>query len=340
MRKADSKMIVRSRLWHARKALLIFGGAMALAAGTFVTGAASPASAATSLPCDIYAAGGTPCVAAHSTTRALYARLQRPALPGPALVGRRHHGHRHAQPRAATPTPPRRTRSAPARPAPSRSSTTSPPRHNDLTDRRPAAAAGAARQSARTRPRCRSRSAATRSTASTCAAGTGYRNNATTGIATGGQPEGMYMVAERHARQQRLLLRLRQRRDQQPRHRQRPHGRHLLRHHRAGSPRAPAPARGSWPTWRTACSPAATAPTPTNHRQQQRVRHRHAQEQRHDHVRDQGRQRAVRRPDHLVQRSAAQRSAATTRCTRRAPSSWASAATTATAPPARSSKAS
>ncbi|MEW1838902.1 arabinofuranosidase catalytic domain-containing protein, partial [Nonomuraea angiospora] len=24
-------------------------------------------------PCDIYASGGTPCVAAHSTTRALYA---------------------------------------------------------------------------------------------------------------------------------------------------------------------------------------------------------------------------------------------------------------------------
>jgi len=39
MRKADSKMTVRSRLRHARKALLIFGAAMALAAGTFVTGA-------------------------------------------------------------------------------------------------------------------------------------------------------------------------------------------------------------------------------------------------------------------------------------------------------------
>jgi len=30
------------------------------------------AQAATSEPCDIYAAGGTPCVAAHSTVRALY----------------------------------------------------------------------------------------------------------------------------------------------------------------------------------------------------------------------------------------------------------------------------
>jgi hypothetical protein len=34
--------------------------------------AAAPAQAATQGPCDIYAAGGTPCVAAHSTTRALY----------------------------------------------------------------------------------------------------------------------------------------------------------------------------------------------------------------------------------------------------------------------------
>jgi hypothetical protein len=33
----------------------------------------TPAMAAGSLPCDIYAAGGTPCVAAHSTTRALFA---------------------------------------------------------------------------------------------------------------------------------------------------------------------------------------------------------------------------------------------------------------------------
>ena len=31
---------------------------------------------------------------------------------------------------------------------------------------------------------------------------------------------------------------------------------------------APAPARGSWPTWRTACSPAATATTPANPTQQ------------------------------------------------------------------------
>jgi hypothetical protein len=37
------------------------------------TPTASNGGPATSLPCDIYAAGGTPCVAAHSTTRALFA---------------------------------------------------------------------------------------------------------------------------------------------------------------------------------------------------------------------------------------------------------------------------
>ncbi|MEU5265788.1 arabinofuranosidase catalytic domain-containing protein [Amycolatopsis sp. NPDC021455] len=45
--------------------------AAVLAAGA-VAGTATASQAATQGPCDIYAAGGTPCVAAHSTTRALY----------------------------------------------------------------------------------------------------------------------------------------------------------------------------------------------------------------------------------------------------------------------------
>ena len=51
--------------------------ALTLAVGSLVAGGAAPASAA-SLPCDIYASGGTPCVAAHSTTRALYASYDGP----------------------------------------------------------------------------------------------------------------------------------------------------------------------------------------------------------------------------------------------------------------------
>jgi non-reducing end alpha-L-arabinofuranosidase len=55
----------------ARRTLLSLGAAVALAAGV-LTAVPSTASAAGSLPCDIYASYGTPCVAAHSTVRALY----------------------------------------------------------------------------------------------------------------------------------------------------------------------------------------------------------------------------------------------------------------------------
>ena len=40
--------------------------------------AVNAAAADASLPCDIYAAGGTPCVTAHATTRALFAAYNGP----------------------------------------------------------------------------------------------------------------------------------------------------------------------------------------------------------------------------------------------------------------------
>ncbi|MBS2966282.1 ricin-type beta-trefoil lectin domain protein [Actinocrinis puniceicyclus] len=49
--------------------------AMAIAVPTL---GATTATAASSLPCDIYAAGGTPCETAHSTTRALFASYNGP----------------------------------------------------------------------------------------------------------------------------------------------------------------------------------------------------------------------------------------------------------------------
>jgi non-reducing end alpha-L-arabinofuranosidase len=59
---------------HRVRALTFLAAAILLVAGFLVTGMvnAGPARAATTGPCDIYASGGTPCVAAHSTTRALY----------------------------------------------------------------------------------------------------------------------------------------------------------------------------------------------------------------------------------------------------------------------------
>jgi hypothetical protein len=52
-------------------------GVSALLAAACLVGGGT-AQAAASLPCDIYASGGTPCVAAHSTTRALYGTYNGP----------------------------------------------------------------------------------------------------------------------------------------------------------------------------------------------------------------------------------------------------------------------
>jgi hypothetical protein len=62
-----------TRGWRARAARLTAALAMVPAA-TLTWSAPAPAAelAAGTGPCDIYAAGGTPCVAAHSTVRALY----------------------------------------------------------------------------------------------------------------------------------------------------------------------------------------------------------------------------------------------------------------------------
>src|SRR5690242_21759087 len=56
---------------------LVAAGTTSLAAG-LLTATAATSQAATQGPCDIYAAGNTPCVAAHSTTRALYGSYSGP----------------------------------------------------------------------------------------------------------------------------------------------------------------------------------------------------------------------------------------------------------------------
>src|SRR5262247_81615 len=61
-------MIDRPRFGHMRNPRLLAGAAVLFTAAILV-GTSGTASAA---PCDIYASGGTPCVAAHSTTRALF----------------------------------------------------------------------------------------------------------------------------------------------------------------------------------------------------------------------------------------------------------------------------
>jgi hypothetical protein len=72
-------MTARPRTRRARRSLLALIATITLAlGGLLAAGASSPSQAATQGPCDIYAAAGTPCVAAHSTTRALYAAYDGP----------------------------------------------------------------------------------------------------------------------------------------------------------------------------------------------------------------------------------------------------------------------
>ena len=60
------KMTASSRFRHARRAWLALFAIAALGLGMLLGGSGGgPASAATQGPCDIYAAAGTPCVAAH-----------------------------------------------------------------------------------------------------------------------------------------------------------------------------------------------------------------------------------------------------------------------------------
>ena len=70
-------MTVRS-LRHARKALPVLGAAAALASVALVASGSAPAHGAVTGPCDIYRNAGTPCVAAHSTTRALFGSYSGP----------------------------------------------------------------------------------------------------------------------------------------------------------------------------------------------------------------------------------------------------------------------
>ena len=62
---------------HWRRSVLAVLGTFALVLGLVVV-LPGTAAAASSLPCDIYASAGTPCVAAHSTTRALFAAYDGP----------------------------------------------------------------------------------------------------------------------------------------------------------------------------------------------------------------------------------------------------------------------
>jgi hypothetical protein len=192
-------LITRSRIRHLRKSLLSAGAAVALAGG-LLSATSGTAQAASSLPCDIYASAGTPCVAAHSTVRALYAAYKGPlyqvkrASDGKTLNIRTLHPGGYANAAAQN-----------AFCAGTSCIITEiydqSPEHNNLTIEGPGQRGG--------------RDAGANAAALPVTvgghhvygvyvrAGVGYRDNSTKGVAAGGSPQGEYMVASgRHVNNQ------------------------------------------------------------------------------------------------------------------------------------------
>ncbi|MEV6111651.1 alpha-L-arabinofuranosidase B [Streptomyces sp. NPDC052109] len=187
-------MLVRSPHSHPRRlrsaALSVLAVCATLAA--LLLGVGAPrAAAASSLPCDVYAAAGTPCAAAHSLVRALYSsyggslyRVQRAsdgATRDIGLLATGGYANAAAQDSFCSGTTCVITRIY-----------DQSPRHNDLTIE---GAGGAGKADV---------GAPADALAVTVgghqvygleiSAGMGYRNDSTSGVATGGGAEGMYMV--------------------------------------------------------------------------------------------------------------------------------------------------
>lgn len=182
--------MVPSRSWHSRKILPSLCAAVALAAGSVIalTGASQ---AAGPLPCDIYGSGGTPCVAAHSTTRALFA----------AYSGRLYQVQRASN--GATTDIGTLAAGGYANAAGQDSfclNTTctitiiydQTSRHNDLTIEGPGGAGG--QDTGVPADALPVTAGGTTVYGASFSGIMGYRDNSTTGVARAGQPEGMYMV--------------------------------------------------------------------------------------------------------------------------------------------------
>lgn len=182
---------------HLRGLLLSVGAVLTLLAGILggVVGTAGTAQAASSLPCDIYAAAGTPCAAAHSTTRALYAsysgalyqvkRASDATTTNIGLLTAGGYANAAAQDSFCSGTTCIITKIY------DQSSN-----HNDLTIEGPGGNGGQdVGAIANALPVTVGGHAAYGIFVS---AGVGYRNNNTTGIATGSSPEGAYMVTSGH----------------------------------------------------------------------------------------------------------------------------------------------
>jgi len=195
VRQGNTLALTRIRS-QRRKALGVAVVAVLSVVYALLLGLPSTARAATQGPCDIYAAGGTPCVAAHSTTRALYG-----AYNGPLYQVRRASDNTT---RDIGPTSPGGDANAAAQDSFCAGTSClitiiydQSGRGNNLTQAQRGGWPG---------PGPNGVDNLANATAAPItiggneaygvyvAPGTGYRNNSTSGIATGDQPEGMYAI--------------------------------------------------------------------------------------------------------------------------------------------------
>ncbi|WP_433473918.1 alpha-L-arabinofuranosidase B [Spirillospora sp. CA-142024] len=181
----------RSRPARWKRTLLCAAALVALVLGN-VVGTPGESQAAGPLPCDIYASAGTPCVAAHSTTRALFAsysgrlyqvrRASNGATRDIGVLGAGGYADAAAQDAFCAGT------TCVITIIYDQSS-----RHNDLT---PAPPGGVGGQDDPVPADALPVTAGGHTVYGASFSGRmGYRDNSTSGVATGSQPEGMYMVA-------------------------------------------------------------------------------------------------------------------------------------------------
>jgi hypothetical protein len=212
--------MLRLPIRPARVRTLAAAAAIALlpAGVTFATATAAPASAAPAAqqalpsrpqgPCDIYAAGGTPCVAAHSTTRALYASYNGPLYQVMRLSDNAVKDIGVVQPRAFPFPDPGGYADAAAQDAFCANTTCvitkiydQSPNHNDLTQAPRGAFSGPAMGGYDNLPLADMAPitiSGHKAYGVFIAPGMGLRNDHPTGTATGDQPEGMYWVIDGH----------------------------------------------------------------------------------------------------------------------------------------------
>ncbi|HEV8559418.1 MAG TPA: alpha-L-arabinofuranosidase B [Actinophytocola sp.] len=173
-----------------RRALASVGAALVLTGGTMVA-STGVSQAAGPLPCDIYASGGTPCVAAHSTTRALFQNYN-----GPLYQVRRASNNQTLNIGVLEAGG---YANAAAQDSFCANTTCvisiifdQTTRHNDLT---PAPPGGVGGQDNPVPADALPVTAGGRNVYGAEFSGVmGYRDNSTSGVATGSQPEGMYAV--------------------------------------------------------------------------------------------------------------------------------------------------